>query len=174
MNNSQPMMRQKAKNTTASNFFRRITRAFYFLGASSSSQLDLTNMRSLPVGTFGRAWADFIDRHHLQPLTNGPKQLQQHDGVHVLTGYGADSIGEAELQAFLLGSQFKPRHLFLILGIMRQAKEHERSPKAKAAVWARLRNAYQRGRKSGFNVDAWQPEKLLELPLDYVCAMFKL
>jgi ubiquinone biosynthesis protein COQ4 len=171
--NANPVMPQ---NAIAARFFARLTKISNLLGANASISLDLNKMRSLPQGSFGRAWADFIDRNDLQPLTKGPKQLQQHDGVHVITGYGADSIGEAELQAFLLGAQFKPRHLLLMLGILRQAKtKHQqgRSLQARAAIWSRLHHAYQRGREADFNVDNWQPEPLLELPLTEVRNMFK-
>jgi ubiquinone biosynthesis protein Coq4 len=34
---------------------------------------------------------------------SGPRRQQLHDGIHVLTGYGTDPVGEAEVQAFLLG-----------------------------------------------------------------------
>jgi ubiquinone biosynthesis protein COQ4 len=97
--NANPVMPQ---NAIAARFFARLTKISNLLGANASISLDLNKMRSLPQGSFGRAWADFIDRNDLQPLTKGPKQLQQHDGVHVITGYGADSIGEAELQAFFI------------------------------------------------------------------------
>ncbi len=62
--------------------------------------VEIEKLRSLPSGTFGRTWADFLDAHHLPPMTTGPRRKQLHDGVHVLTSYGTDPIGEAKVQAF--------------------------------------------------------------------------
>ncbi|MEO1377212.1 MAG: Coq4 family protein [Cyanobacteria bacterium J06635_10] len=75
-------------------------------GASVPQIVELEKLRSLQEGSFGRAWADFLDENNLQPLTTGMRRKQLHDGIHVLTGYGSDSIGEAEVQAFLLGAKF--------------------------------------------------------------------
>ncbi|MBW4488011.1 MAG: ubiquinone biosynthesis protein COQ4 [Trichocoleus desertorum ATA4-8-CV12] len=65
--------------------------------------VNLALSRSLPTGTFGGAWADFLDQNGRSPLTTGFRHKQLHDGIHILTGYGSDSLAEAEVQAFLLG-----------------------------------------------------------------------
>lgn len=85
---------------------------------------DREGLRSLPVGTFGRAYADFMDREGL--FTNGVYEAAReagfgleefekdypeyhtfrhvimltHDLYHIITGYGRDGLGEAALLAF--------------------------------------------------------------------------
>nr|MBW4577583.1 hypothetical protein [Aphanothece sp. CMT-3BRIN-NPC111] len=88
------------------------------LGLNVPPIVDLEKLRSLPISTFGRTWADFLDRHNLPPITTGPRRKQLHDGVHVLTGYGTDPVGEAQIQAFLLGSKFRLAHVLLAVGLL--------------------------------------------------------
>jgi ubiquinone biosynthesis protein COQ4 len=130
--------------------------------------VDMGYLRSLPVGTFGQAWAEFLDHNHLQPLATGSRRKQLHDGIHVLTGYGSDLLGEAEVQAFLLGAKFGWVNLLLGLGFLRllaqrsQPQDPAITPKL---VWNHLLTAYQRGQRSHFDPDTWQPEPLWQLPL---------
>jgi ubiquinone biosynthesis protein Coq4 len=63
--------------------------------------VNIEELRSLPLGTFGRTWADFLDTNHIKPFITGPRRKQLHDGVHVLTGYGTYPINKAEVKAFL-------------------------------------------------------------------------
>ncbi|MEH2150743.1 Coq4 family protein, partial [Nostoc sp.] len=81
--------------------------------------VEIEKLRFLPTGTFGRTWADFLNENNLKPFTTGSRRKQLHDGVHVLTGYGTDFIGEAEVQAFLLGTKFSITNLMLGLGLLR-------------------------------------------------------
>lgn len=81
--------------------------------------LDLEALRRLPVGTFGRAYADFLDAHHLAPFVISadadPAVLRRnahwaryalvHDMFHVLLGYGPDLAGEAGVYAFTLAQR---------------------------------------------------------------------
>jgi ubiquinone biosynthesis protein Coq4 len=127
-------------------------------------------LRSLPAGTFGKTWVDFLDTHNLKPFTTGIRRKQLHDGVHVLTGYGADPIGEAEVQAFLLGAKFRLFNLLLGLGLLRII--HKNLNSRQEFTWERLWQAYQRGRHSNFDPDTWQPELVWHLPLTDVQAMF--
>jgi ubiquinone biosynthesis protein Coq4 len=120
----------------------------------------------LPEGTFGRAWADHIDRNQLTPFPQGPRRKQLHDGIHVLTGYGTDALGEAELQAFLLGTQFKLANFLLLLGFLRFTYKDSHLKK-------RLWQAYQRGRQSYFNSDIWQPERLWLVSLEKVRDVYR-
>lgn len=140
------------------------------LGISVPPVVDIQVLRSLPLGTFGRAWADSLDRHNLQPFITGPRRKQLHDGVHVLTGYGTDAIGEAEVQAFLLGAKFRLAHVVLGLGLLRQVKQQSGLSHSGRSheIKLRLRAAYQRGRRSQFDADAWQPELMWSLPLGEV------
>lgn len=130
-------------------------------------------LRSLPTGTFGRAWADHLAENHLQPFTTGSRRKQLHDGVHVLTGYGTDAIGEAEVQAFLLGAKFQLIQVALLLGLLRGVWQQSAQTELKqGAIRDRLWQAYQRGRSSCFNADTWQPEDLWEQPIKTVQARF--
>ncbi len=122
---------------------------------------DINELRKLPEGTFGRAWADHLDRNQLTPFPQGPRHKQLHDGIHVLTGYGTDAVGKAELQAFLLGTQLKLANVLLLLGLLRFANKDSNFKK-------RLWKAYQRGRQSYFNSDTWQPERLWLVSLEKV------
>lgn len=79
-------------------------------------RVDMPALRELPVGTFGRAYADFLDRNQLQPFVLGPQVDPEllrrnahwvryalvHDMFHVLLGYGPDLAGEAGVYAFTL------------------------------------------------------------------------
>ncbi|MGD1911221.1 MAG: Coq4 family protein [Rivularia sp. (in: cyanobacteria)] len=139
-------------------------------GANVPQIVEIEKLRSLREGSFGRAWADFLDENNLQPLTTGIRRKQLHDGIHVLTGYGSDSIGEAEVQAFLLGAKFGLFNLLIGVGLLRVIRKrlHHQTNVAKQRMW----QAYQRGKKSKLNPDEWQPELLWNLPLAEVKAMF--
>jgi len=142
------------------------------LGLSVPQIVAIEQLRLLPVGSFGRSRADFLDQRQLPPLTTGPRRKQLHDSVHVLAGYDSDAIGEAEVQAFLLGAKFHLANLVLGLGLLRMI--HRRAPQRPPTVWLRLRQAYQRGQASSFNVDTWRPEEQWHLPLHQVQKLFKL
>jgi len=139
--------------------------------------VDMDYLRSLPSDSFGYAWAKHLDDHHLKPFTQGIRRKQLHDGVHVLTGYDTDRLGEAEVQAFLLGAKFHPVHI-LILGVLLAGIERWRYHKllsvSRSEVRERLISAYHRGQNANFEPDAWQPERLWEMPLDNVRLMFGL
>ncbi|UKP01478.1 ubiquinone biosynthesis protein COQ4 [Nostoc sp. UHCC 0870] len=127
-------------------------------------------LRSLPPNTFGKTLVEFLDTHNLKPFTTGSRRKQLHDGVHVLTGYGADPIGEAEVQAFLLGAKFGLFNLLIGLGLLRMI--HKNLNSRHKFTWERLWQAYQRGLHSNFDPDTWQPELVWHLPLTEVQAMF--
>ncbi|MEA5514831.1 Coq4 family protein [Nodularia sp. UHCC 0506] len=132
-------------------------------GWSVPQIVDLEKLRHLPTGTFGRTWANFLDAHHLKPFTTGTRRKQLHDGIHVLTGYGTDPIGEAEVQAFLLGAKFQLFQIILGLGLLRVI--HRNLDARQQFSWDRLWQAYERGCNSDFDPDTWQPESLWHLPL---------
>ncbi len=132
--------------------------------------VEIEKLRSLSTGTFGRAWADFLDANNLQAFTTGSRRKQLHDGIHVLTGYGADFVGEAEVQAFVLGSKFGLTNLMLGLGLLRVIYRHQSA--RQQFSWERLWQAYQRGVNSHFDPDTWQPELLWNLPVTDVQALF--
>lgn len=151
------------------------------LGRSVPPIVEITYLRGLPMGTFGRAWADHLDQHQLQPFTTGPRRKQLHDGVHVLTSYGTDLIGEAEVQAFLVGSCFQMVNLLLGLGLVRRIYRTllvkvpvGDRPTFRQTLWQRLHRAYDRGRIANFDPDAWKPELLWEQPLADVQQSFRI
>ena len=154
------------------NFFHLIDRFAKATGASVSQIVEIEKLRSLPDGSFGRGWADFLDRNNLQPLTTGTRRKQLHDGIHVLTGYGSDPIGEAEVQAFILGAKFGFLNLLIGIGVLRMIRKRlrDQTQVAKARMW----EAYLRGNNSKFDPDRWKPELLWDLPLTEVRAMFSL
>lgn len=147
------------------------------LGLNAPQIVELEKLRSLPIGSLGRTLADFLDANHFTPFTSGPRRKQLHDLVHVLTSYGTDPIGEAEVQAFLLGGKFRLVHVTLGLGLVRAIhKQIATVPGSEPThlVRERLRQAYQRGKESQLDVDTWRPEEQWELPLTQVQALLKL
>lgn len=153
-------------------FLDLIDRVTEVRGANVPRIVNIEELRSYPLGTFGRTWADFLDSHHLQPFTTGPRRKQLHDGVHVLTGYGVDPIQEAEVQAFLLGAKFQIFHIILSLGLLRIIHQH--LDYRQTFSWDRLWQAYQRGHQSQFDPDTWQPELLWHLSLVEVQKLFSI
>lgn len=144
------------------------------LGRNVPPIVKMDYLRSLPPGSLGHAWAQHLDANGLQPF-RGPRRQQLHDGVHALTGYGTDPLGEAEVQAFLLGAKFRLAHLLLLQGLLRsihRQRRHQRIALSPAVVRSRLIAAYRRGRNAHFDPDTWQPESLFPLPLTTVQSRF--
>lgn len=149
------------------------------LGLSVPAIVDITALRCLPTGTFGRAWADHLDQHQLQPFTTGPRRKQLHDGIHVLTGYGTDLLGEAEVQAFLVGSRFQMANVLLGLGLVGRIHRTLLAtmavgdrPSFRQTLRQRLHYAYERGRNAQFDPDGWNPAFLWDKPLSEVQQLF--
>ncbi|NJM46092.1 MAG: hypothetical protein HC860_07845 [Alkalinema sp. RU_4_3] len=130
----------------------------------------LSDLQGIPAGTLGRELAEHFAAHQFQPLTSGPRRKQLHDVVHVITGYGVDPIGELEVQAFMLGGKFFPMHIVLGLALFDMSDRQRRSLDLdRAMIFRRAWQAYQRGRRSGFDIDRWQPEQQWHIPLSEVC-----
>ena len=147
------------------------------LGRNVPPIVDIHSLRSLPPGSFGHSWAQHLDANGLKPLVRGSRRQQLHDGIHTLTNYGTDPIGEAEVQAFLLGAKFRLAHLLLLRGILwgvNRQRRHQLISLSPAAVRSRLHAAYRRGRNSRFDPDTWQPETLWPQSLAEVQAIFAL
>jgi len=140
--------------------------------------VDARYLRQLPVGTFGRQWIDTLDTAGLMPLSSGSRRQQLHDGVHVLTGYPVDPLGEAEVQAFLTGARFQPLHgvmlsqmvvaVTLFKPMVLRLGKRLGAPEIVKHVVA----AYCRGQQAKLGLDSWEPEKFWELPYGEVQAMF--
>lgn len=160
------------KTPNIQTFFNLIDNISEVGGKSVPQIVKIEELRSFPEGSFGKAWADFLDDNNLQPLTTGARRKHLHDGVHVITGYGSDLIGEAELQAFLLGAKFSLLNVVVGMGALRMIRK--RLPNDTKAAKERMWKAYQRGQSCNFNPDTWEPELLWNLPLNEVKAMFGL
>ncbi len=157
------------KTPNIQSFFTFIDNFAESRGASVPQIIEIEKLRSFPKGSFGKAWADFLLGNNLQPLTTGFRRKQLHDGIHVLTGYDSSPIGEAELQAFLLGAKFGLLNLLIGVGLLRVIRKRlPNQTQVKEKIW----KAYQRGKSCNFNPDTWEPELLWDLPLEEVKAMF--
>ncbi|WP_225977395.1 Coq4 family protein [Nostoc sp. CENA543] len=166
----QPLADTSNPTPNLQKFLDLIDRVTAATGKDVPAIVNIEQLRSLPPGTFGRSWADFLDTHQIPPFTTGPRRKQLHDGVHVLTGYGTDPINEAELQAFLLGAKLQLANMLLGLGLLRVI--HRNLNYLQQFSWDRLWRAYQRGCQSQFDPDTWQPELLWHLPLAEVQKIF--
>ncbi|MCY1007158.1 Coq4 family protein [Nannocystis pusilla] len=82
-------------------------------------EVDLAELRALPEGTVGRAFAHQLDRNKLEPLVISDDMKQRlaqnplalrytttHDLVHVLTGFPTTPAGEIGVFAFMIGQGF--------------------------------------------------------------------
>lgn len=151
-------------------FFRVLDNIAAARGLNEKQIVDINKLRLLPQGSFGRTWADFLDQNNLQPLTSGSRRKQLHDGIHVLCSYGSDIIGEAQVQAFILGAKFSFGNLAIGLGILRIIRK--RFPEKLPLVKDKIKIAYQRGRQANFDPDSWEPELLWSETLIDVQNMF--
>ena len=161
-----------ASPSRAERFLRQLDRLTENLGLNVEPVADLRQLQQHPPGSFGRAWADALDANGLEPFTTGPRRKQLHDGVHVLTGYGTDPVGEAEVQAFLLGAKLNLANLLLGLALARIVRK--KGLEGRRNLRDRLRKAYWRGRYSCFDPDEWQPEQLWTLSLTEVRQLFRI
>ena len=78
---------------------------------------DFSDLQSFPDETWGRKLYEFLAKRNLSFL---PK-YEHHDALHVLLDYDTTVIGEARLQAFMVGNQtptFAGRGLYLLSMVM--------------------------------------------------------
>lgn len=148
---------------------------------------DRERLLSLPPGTLGRSYAEFMGRERISaqglaeaslaaggpdPTLSAERRLfgarlrDMHDLWHVVTGYGRDLLGEATLLAFSY-AQTRNRGVGAIVATAWW--KARRAP----AFRRMLREGYRRGRRA-----AWLPaqdwEALLARPLDEVRAQLGL
>ena len=145
---------------------------------------DRAALRQMPAGSFGRAYAEFMDEAQLDaaglveaeetanetygrvddtrdPARDyfGERLRDTHDLWHVLTGYGRDEAGEAANLAFTY-AQVPNLGIGLIVVAGAVLGPHDLS-----FYWPRyLYRAYRRGRRAAL-LSAVPYEKLLPLPL---------
>lgn len=120
------------------------------------SNIDLAALGGLPEGTLGNAFARYFKDNGIQPFES-PYEVRNevdylvkwyretHDLHHVVTGYGTDSLGEMELQAFVAGNMGL-RTSVLILLFAAVLRPHGLPPIWKYA--RKLRAAYRRGQRT--------------------------
>jgi len=146
--------------------------------------MNRTTLAALPVGSFGRAYADFMSAGNLaaeglvdaQEMAAPPTQMaldpdrqyfadrvrDMHDLWHVLTGYGMDEAGEAANLAFNLGQIFSAG-----IGLMVLAGAVV-GPRDLTCSWQRyLWRAWRRGQRATL-LTVVPYEELLTLPLEDV------
>ncbi len=141
---------------------------------------DRAYLESLPPGSLGRAYAEFMSQERLsgQGLVEASKEYRRedigferrlfadrlrdmHDLWHVVTGYGRDLVGEAALLAFSFAQTRNPGVGFIVAVAWLKAKGE--------ASFARpvIVEGYRRGRRA-----RWLPaadwEALLPQPLERV------
>lgn len=143
---------------------------------------DRARLRALPDGTLGRAYLAHVERYALDPeklvalqrerfpeLARDPaldwyaeRGALLHDLAHVVSGYGADELGEASLLPFSLAQWPTAPNLVLGAGAVLRAWSEvgRRWPRY---VWT----SWRRGRRAApLELVAW--ESLLERPLEEV------
>lgn len=143
--------------------------------------LDRDALRALPEGSLGRAYVAFVEREGISAAgiveasevgSTGPAELppdvdyygdrmrDTHDLWHVVTGFGADLLGEAALLAFYFAQTKHPG-----IGLIASLAVLRRVPGARAAIF----DAYRRGGRAEW-LPAIEWEDLLALPLSEVRA----
>jgi ubiquinone biosynthesis protein COQ4 len=149
-------------------------------------------LRALPVGSFGRAYVEFmhaanlradglaeaeaivVERNGLRPTLDADhdffanRSRDMHDLWHVLTGYGMDEAGEAALLAFNLG-QVPSLGIALIVGASTVV-----GPNDLRGSWPRyLFRAGRRGRRA-VPLMLVPYERLLPQPLEAVRRLLRI
>lgn len=130
-------------------------------------------LATLPSHTFGHQWLTWIKQDkHSQAMTPLHPFVS---GLHVLTGYDTDPLGQAELQAFLWGATGRITSLWHCADTLHKLRLYRPVPPSSLptrGMTPRLYQAYQRGRLSYFKFEYWHPEQLWDLPLQYVKQWF--
>lgn len=135
-------------------------------------------LERMPEGSFGRAYLGHLDRHGIDPgklvalgretrVTTpdpdvqwmGERSQMTHDMWHVLSGYGADQLGETALLLFSLAQAGGRANAILALGANWQVLRERGLRWIPYAM-----KAWRRGRRATW-LQALPYEKLLPLPL---------
>lgn len=145
---------------------------------------DREALRALPAGTLGRAYLELAEREGITPqgiveasvvggqrpddLRDemrfiGDRMRDTHDLWHVVTGYGADLLGEAALLAFSYAQTKSPGVGFIVLLAL---------AKSDAVTRPVVLEGYRRGRRADW-LPAVEWESLLDRPLGEVRALLR-
>jgi len=146
---------------------------------------DRASLAALPAGTLGRAYYDFMAAESLSAeglvalsrIERPPaadevtlfreRNREMHDLLHVVTGYGRDSLGEACLVAFSFAqTKLKGFALIALFAARRIARARPGQPVGRAVF-----EGYRHGRSAGWLPGAdW--EALLTQPVEFVRTQF--
>ncbi len=145
---------------------------------------DHAALEKLPAGTVGRAYLDFMRREGLsaaglvaesekmqrgRPRYNdqvtwyGNRLRDTHDLLHILTGYGRESLGEASVLAFTYGQTGNYGNAFIALLAGRQIRKVSGS--RAAPIFGALRQGMRHGRAAN-NIINEDIRALLAEPID--------
>ena len=118
--------------------------------------IDVDYLRNLPVGSFGRAYVDFLDANGISPLVISPelagevrrntfavRYVATHDMFHTVLGFDTSLPGEAGVYAFAAEQKYSSRNELLL-----------RSARVvytlrKPWQWRQIRDAIRLGRALG-------------------------
>ena len=133
-------------------------------------------LATLPAGTLGRSYVDFLERNHFSfPGEKGspPEVIAFHDLTHVLSGYGTDPEGELQVLAFHAGCrrEEKDPFSFLMFGIAEFHLGLAMSPVATGSRGkldpASMLRALERGAACTIDpTDGWDPWPVMGEPLE--------
>lgn len=137
--------------------------------------IDLPFLRTLPEGTLGRAFADFVDEHQISPqvLTDQTRDqvdwtsihlYEVHDIWHVLLDIGTHVEGEVELLSFMLAQIPMERLAPFALGIALLRGALGSRELTTRGVHDAIARGYERGKRSAplFGVD-WSDHRSQDL-----------
>lgn len=142
---------------------------------------ELDTLRALPEGTFGRAYAKFLDDNAIQHMTYSPDVLERfrdapyvlrigmtHDLHHMLVGGDAGIAGETAVAAFQVGQGTLGTTGRATWILLRLALGYTKVRPGRAfRVWSNLWNGWRLGRKTPLLI-AHRLEEMFELPLEEV------
>jgi len=146
---------------------------------------DRASLATLPAGTLGRAYYDFMETENLSAeglaavsnLNELPpgddmtlfreRTREMHDLLHIVAGYGRDPLGEACVGAFTYAQTgLKGFAVIAMFGARRIARNFPGHPVRRTVF-----EAYRRGRRAKWLIGAdW--ENLFDQPLDSVRTQF--
>jgi ubiquinone biosynthesis protein Coq4 len=131
----------------------------------------------MPEGSFGREYANFVDRWNLdkdlfpKPILDErqtyllSRVYQAHDAWHVLTGYTTSLEDEMALQAFGVAQYRQPLSLLIMSGgVIHLLKTR---PEKAEPLLEKISEGFRRGKKAGSLLTARILEKM-ERPLEEV------
>lgn len=139
---------------------------------------DPTEFRSLPEGSFGRAYLQFLEANGIGHMTYSPEMLARfrddpytvrvamtHDLHHMLVGGDAGIAGETAVAAFQVGQRTLGTTGSATLALLRLALGYTKSrPDRMLRVWGNLWHGWRLGRATPLLI-AHQLEEMFELPL---------